>query len=329
MARSYSVAWPTDSWIVSQRLVGSMTRSYGPATTLGRLDLLGEQLGDGGELGVEVPAVAGEVLPAPARGRGEGVHGLEAACGAVDGGRGDGGRDAHALLDRRGAREVGVELALADLGDGGLDVVDAVGGQQALRPLGEQGDLVAGRHVEGVESVGGDPDGVGVDGLVGPLHPLPRDRGEGAGHLDGLLGDGGRPLGGEVAVGGEAPDAVDQHADGQPDHRLVRDAGDRPVAQRDRLGEDAFDADVGVLGAAFSGPVERGVGEGGERQRAELRVDPVEHGFNLERDPDARPPAPIKVTPPTESPISRRRVATFLAASRAFHRGGRRIELPR
>ena len=138
-----------------------------------------------------------------------------------------GGRDADPLLDRRGAREVGVELALADLGDAGLDVVDAVGGQQPLRPLGEQGDLVAGRHVEGVERVGRDPDGVGVDGLVGALHPLPRDRGEGAGHLDGLLGGGGGPLGGEVAVGGEPPDAVDEHADGQPDHGLVRDAGDR------------------------------------------------------------------------------------------------------
>ncbi len=204
-------------------------------------------------------------------------------------------------------------------------MVDAVGGQEALRPVGEQGDLVAGGHVEGVERVGGDPDGVGVHGLVGPLHPLPRDGGEGAGHLDGLLGDACGLLGGEVAVGGEAPDAVDQHADGQPDHGLVRDAGDGPVAQRDRLGDDAFDADVGVLGAAFSGPGERGVGEGGERQRAELRVDPVEHGFNLERDPDARPPAPIKGDAPHPSPrshdgesrLSSRRVAHFIAAAAA------------
>ena len=74
----------------------------------GRLDLLGEELGDGGELGVEVPAVAGEVLPAPARGRGEGVHGLEAACGAVDGGRGEGrarcGRAAGSSRCPRGRR---------------------------------------------------------------------------------------------------------------------------------------------------------------------------------------------------------------------------------
>ena len=253
-----------------------------------RLDLLGEQLGNRGELGLEVPAVAGEVLPAAARGGGERIHGLEAAGGPVDGGRGDGGRDAHPLLERRGAREVGVELALADLGDARLDVVDAVGREQAARPLGEQGDLVAGRHVERVERVRGDPHGVGVDGLGGPLDPLPRDRGEGARDLDGLLGGGCGALGGEVAVRGEAPDAVDEHPDGQPDHRLVDDAGDRPVAQRDRLGEDPLDADVGVLGAAVAGAIERGVGEGGERQRAELRVDAVEHGLQ----PRARAPRP-------------------------------------
>ena len=71
--------------------------------------------------------------------------------------------------------------------------------------------------------------------------------------------------------------------------------------------------------------VERGVGEGGERQRAELRVDPVEHGFNLERDPDARPPAPIKGDAPHPSPrshdgesrLSSRRVAHFIAAAAA------------
>jgi len=91
-------------------------------------------------------------------------------------------------------------------------------------------------------------------------------------------------------VGGEAPDAVDEDADGQPDHGLVADAGDGAVAQRDRLGDDALDADVGVLGAAGPGPVERGVGEGGERQRAELRVDAVEHGPNLRRGRGSRPP---------------------------------------
>ena len=37
MARSYSVAWPMDSWMVSQRFVGSITRSVGPGVTLGAL----------------------------------------------------------------------------------------------------------------------------------------------------------------------------------------------------------------------------------------------------------------------------------------------------
>src|SRR5947208_165152 len=37
MALSYSVAWPIDSWIVSQRLDGSITKSAGPAVTDGAL----------------------------------------------------------------------------------------------------------------------------------------------------------------------------------------------------------------------------------------------------------------------------------------------------
>ena len=35
MARSYSVACPTDSWMVSHRLDGSITRSYRPGSTDG------------------------------------------------------------------------------------------------------------------------------------------------------------------------------------------------------------------------------------------------------------------------------------------------------
>ena len=117
-----------------------------------------------------------------------------------------------------------------------------------------------------------------MDRLVGPLDPLARDRGERARDLDGLLGGRGGASEGQVAVRGESPDPVDEHAHGEPDHGLVGDAGDRPVAQRDRLRDDPLDAHVGVLGPESTGAVERGVGEGGERQRAELRIDAVEHG---------------------------------------------------
>ena len=55
--------------------------------------------------------------------------------------------------------------------------------------------------------------------------------------------------------------------------------------------DDPFDAQVGVLGAELARSAQRGVGECGERQRAELRVDAVEHGSNLERGPGTRPPA--------------------------------------
>jgi hypothetical protein len=96
-----------------------------------------------------------------------------------------------------------------------------------------------------------------------------------------------------------------------------------PVAQRDRLGDDAFDADCRHAGRRVLGPGERGVGEGGERQRAELRVDAVEHGFNLERDLTLGPArTDQRLTPPTPAPASLdfpTVIVRFTTVCRAFH----------
>ena len=199
-------------------------------------------------------------------------------------------------------------------------------GEQALRPVGEQGDLVAGRARRTGRERRRRPRRRRRGPARRPARPAPARPGP-------ACGPPGRPARRSAAArsGVRSP----WEAKPQTPSTSTRTASPTTVssatpvtaavAQRDRLGDDAFDADVGVLGAAFSGPVERGVGEGGERQRAELRVDPVEHGFNLERDPDARPPAPIKGDAPHPSPrshdgesrLSSRRVAHFIAAAAA------------
>ena len=74
--------------------------------------LLGQPLGQPGQLGVPVPPGAGEVLPAPGRRGSERTHGLEPAAVGVDGGGRERRRGAHPLLERGGAGQVGVELVL-------------------------------------------------------------------------------------------------------------------------------------------------------------------------------------------------------------------------
>ncbi len=239
----------------------------------GRLRLLGQQLGQLASSALEVPAVAGQVLPAAAGRRGQRVHRLEPAGGPVDRGGGQRRRDPDPLLDGRGAGQVGVELVLPHHGHPGLHVVDAVGGQQPPRPVGEQRHLVPGRHRERVDRVVGDPHRVAVHRLVGPLHPLRGHRGQRPGHRHRLLGGGRRPLRGQLDVRGEAPDAVDDHPHGQPDGGRVGDVHDHPVAQRQRLPGDPLHPQVGVLGAELAGPAQRGVGQRGERQGPELGVD--------------------------------------------------------
>ena len=145
MARSNSVACPIDSWIVSHRLVGSMTRSYWPASTDGDRDLLGQQTGHRFELGVPVPSLAQQVLPPPARRRCDGAHGLEAAIG-VDGERLDDGVDPDPQLGGFGPGQVGVVLVLGDCQHLGGDVVHRVRGQQASAPLGQESDLFRQRN---------------------------------------------------------------------------------------------------------------------------------------------------------------------------------------
>ena len=290
MARSYSVAWPIDSWMTSHRLVGSMTRSVGPRLDARRPDLLGEQLGQLGELGVPVPAGAGEVLPAAAGRRRERAQRLEAAAGPVDGGDRDVGVDAHPLLGGRGAGRVGVEALLLDLHEARGDVVDAGRGEQRPRPVGEQGDLVGDVDGPGVDVVGRDPDRVGVHRLVGERDPLGGQRGEGRGDVE-------RPR----APWPPRPRGSGRRGRRSPTRRrAARARPARAVSEseatttRPSRSSRCWVRRRCTRRSACSGPapargVERGVGEGRERQGEEVRVHRVRpaagHGRRTYRPP--------------------------------------------
>ncbi len=126
------------------------------------LHVLGQQAGQFGELGVEVPAGAGEVLPAAPGRWGKRAHGRERPGTAVDMDGGELRVQPHPLLGGRRAARVGVELVLQHLHQVRVDVVDPVGGEQPLGQLAEPTDPLVLGDRERVDVVGGDPHGVGV-----------------------------------------------------------------------------------------------------------------------------------------------------------------------
>ena len=117
-----------------------MTRSYRPAWTAGAASFPASSPGSSRQLSVEVPAGAGQVLIAPAGRRGQRAHGLEPAAG-LHRDRGQHRVQPDPLLGG-GGHPVGVELALPDLHQRGVHVVDAGAGQQPGAPVAEQRQLV-------------------------------------------------------------------------------------------------------------------------------------------------------------------------------------------
>ena len=238
-----------------------------------RLHLLGQQFRNLADLGVPVPAGSGEELPSAADGRCQAVHRLELTRLRVDAYRSQRRLDPDPLLSRDGARKVGVELVLEHLVDAGVDMIDALGAEQAVRTVGQQRDLVAVRDVERVDVVRGDPADVAVDGLVGQLDRLAVDRPARAGDGDGLLGDPHRGFGGEVDTCREAPGALVDDADGEPGVLVVEPALEAGIAQPQVLRPDPLDPQVGVRRPELAGSRQCGVGERPQRQAEERFFD--------------------------------------------------------
>ena len=133
--------------------------------------------------------------------------------------------------------------------------------QRLFVDLQQQIDLRLERHLEGIllhrrvplgVGIGLDrrePDGIGVDDLVGlrDADRLPRDR------RDVVFGDG--------AAAGETPGPVDEHADAEAEVLGVDDVLHAAIAREEELVAVAVDADVGVGRAGLLRGGQRGVGE--------------------------------------------------------------------
>ena len=235
--------------------------------------LLGQQIRQPGQLGIEVPAGAGQVLETPAGRRGQRAHGLEPAAG-FHRDRGEHRVQPDPLLGGRG-RAVGEELAFPDLEQRGVDVVDHRAGQQPRAPVGQQGQLVRDVDAERILLVGGDPADIPVTRLGCQVDALGVHRGGDLGHVDRFLGRPHRRLRGQVHRGGKAPGPVQHHADREAQLVRIQQRLQMAVGQPDLLAPDALGAEIGVLRAQLPGPLQGGRGELAQRQPGELGIDPV------------------------------------------------------
>ncbi len=285
------------------------------------LGLLGQPLRDLRQLRGPVPGVAGEVFPAPAGRRPAGAHRLEGAAGAVDRGRLQLRVQPDPLLGGDGAGQVGVELVLLHLHHQGLDVVHAVGGQQALGPVPEQRELLRVGHVERIHLVRRDPGDVRVDRLVGQLDRLRVDRAAHLGHLDRLLGHGDRGLRGQVDAGGEAPGAVVHHPDREADVLAVAGRVDPAVAQDQVLVADPLQPEVGVLGPEIAHPLQRGVRHLPHRQLEKPGIHLSHSGPSIHAAVGPEPYPQVRVTGVMDGPRSAPyRGGWFLSATSRYRR---------
>jgi hypothetical protein len=241
--------------------------------------LPGEQAGHLCQLGGEVPGRGARSGPRaapqvfqPAPGRwGQRAHGLEPAAG-LDRDRGHHRVKPHPLLERGGG-PVGVELALPDLVQRGVRVIDPVVGEQAGAPACEQGDLVGDADLQRVHPVGGHPADIAVGRLVGELNAFGINSGRHPRHLDRLLGGAQRGRLGQVDRGREPPGAIEHDPHRQPQIVAVEEGHQLAVGQPDLLLPDAFGAEVRVLCAKVGGALQSRRGELVQGVGGELGVD--------------------------------------------------------
>ena len=251
-ARSSSVGCPTDSWMVSHRLLGVRMRSFLPALTEGARSF---STASSARLRALLFRLrAGHVLPAALHRRELGGARLELAFHH----RGDGERRPDArdrLLDDRAlARRE--ELPLAERFEAGGRVLHEAHVLHERPEVEEVLRLVGERHVERIDLHGRSPRalhdrrGREHDGALQRGARRARDR-------DGAFGGRLRGRAVDARGGGEAPGAVDDDADADAVRLGGADGDDVVLARVDRLGATADDAHVGVARAAALGGVER------------------------------------------------------------------------
>ncbi len=125
----------------------------------------------------------------------------------------------------------------------------------------QKGDLVLDGDVERIDRGRAAPRAVG-HGRGGREDDRPQPSGAVGARLgDGLLRDARDLVAREVATGGEAPRAADDHAHPEAERLRIGERLDASLAGEDVLIANAADAHVGILGAGGLGGVERAHGE--------------------------------------------------------------------
>jgi hypothetical protein len=253
-----------------------------PRLDRGRLGLLGEQRRQLGELVVPVVQAAGQVLPAAARRQRQRPHRLEAAA-RIDPGRGQARLHPHPLLGRGRPSRVGVELALERLLQADVDVVDVVRGEQPLRPVLEQRDLLRRVDAERVDLVVRHPRDVAVHRLVGQLDRLGVQRPGRPRHLDRRPSQPHRLVDRDVGAAREAPRAVVDDADREPDLHVVVEPLEAAVAQAEVLATQPLDADVRRARPRVDSSLQGRRRALPQRQGQQFRIDRLRHPPTLGR----------------------------------------------
>ena len=225
----------------------------------------GQQLGNLGHLGVEVPAGAGQVLPAPAGRWSSGPHRREtmitnADCGQL-------GLDANPLLGRARACEVREVLVLVNVAEQGSGVCDARRRKEHLIEFQDPTGLGSFVNVERIHLIGRHPRGVGVDVLIGQLDRGGRQR---AGNLRcgyRALRQVRSRVGGERDVGCEAPDTVVDDTNRQAEHLAIGGGFQHMITEAAVGLAQSLHADLRVAAPELFGLGEGGIAQRPQRQR--------------------------------------------------------------
>ena len=252
-------------------------------------ELLGEQVGELGQLGGPVVAVADEVLPAASDRRGDRAHRVEDAGLLVAAEGLDGAAAAAPAAGwswcRRGRRRT------CSPRPAGACRTRAARPRRASSfwvQSESRSTLSVERHRQRVDLVGGHPVDVAVRRLGRELDGTRRHRRGDLRGADRGLGDldGGRLA--EPDAGRESPGAVEDHADREADVLGVRRALQAAVAHLHVLAADPFEAEVRMADVEVLRPGERGLGHPAVGECGERGVDPVRRGHG-DRGYAARP----------------------------------------
>ena len=152
-------------------------------------------------------------------------------------------------------------------------MVHPVGCQQAAGVLPQQGDLLVGGDGERIDGKVRHPGRAGVDRFVGQFDALGVERGQGDRDAHRVTGGLSGDIRAQAGMRGEAPGAVDDHPHRQTHFPVHYGRFQLAIAQRNNLGGDGVDPQVGITRTARDCRRQCGIGQSVERQGQEVGVN--------------------------------------------------------